>query len=125
MSDLLLLGLVLVAASAEGISCLLEKLWGVYARVLNLPILVCAVLDGAAGVFFGMGMLGAESALTAVGGFLLAVGSTFFAAGSAVTWIAKVRDEKDDIECRLRNPQPQGIAGREPRGLDSPHHTTS
>lgn len=125
MSDLLLLGLLLVVVGAEGLSSAAEKLWGVYARVLNLPILVCALLDGAAGVFFGMGMLGAESAWTAFSGFLLAVGSTFFAAGSAVTWIVRVRDEKDDVEYRLRHPKPQAIAGREPRGLDSPHHTTS
>ncbi len=98
---------------------------GGYARVLNLPILIAVVLDGTAGVFFGMGMLGAEPVLTAFLGFLLSVGSTFFAAGSVVAWIGKVREERDDIEDRLRSPEPGAIAGREPRGLDSPHHTTS
>jgi len=124
MSDLLLLGVILVAASAEGISSMLEKVWRLYARVLNLPILAGAVLDGAAGVFFGMGMLGSESALTVFGGFLLSVGSTFFAAGSVVTWVAKVRGERDEIELLPPRPEPKPIAGREPRGLDSPHHTT-
>lgn len=123
--ELLGLGLILVAASAEGISSMLEKVWLLYARVLNLPILVCVVLDGAAGVFFGMGMLGAESAVAAFSGFLLAVCSTFFAAGSAVTWVAKVRRERDDAELLPPPPEPGPIAGREPRGLDSPHHTTS
>jgi hypothetical protein len=123
--DLLALGLLLVAASGEGIASLLEKVWGLYARVLNLPILVGAVLDGAAGVFFGMGMLGAESAVAAFSGFLLAVGSTFFAAGSVVTWVVKVRGERDELEHLPRPPEPAPIAGREPRGLDSPHHTTS
>jgi len=123
--DLLLLGLILVAASAEGISSMLEKVWQLYARVLNLPILVGAVLDGAAGVFFGVGMLGAESVLTAFGGFLLALGSTFFTAGSVVTWVVKVRGERDDLEHLPPPPEPKPIAGREPRGLDSPHHTTS
>ncbi len=125
MWDLLLLGVILLTASVEGIGCVLEKLWGAYARVLNLPVLVGAVLDGAAGVFLGMGMLGAESAVAAFSGFLLAVGSTFFAAGSVVTWVVKVRGERDDLELLPPRPEPKPIAGREPRGLDSPHHTTS
>ena len=125
MSDLLAAGLILVVLGAEGIIWAIGKAWELYARVLNLPILLGAVLDGAAGVYFGMGMLGAESALTAFSGFLLSVGSTFFAAGSVMTWIAKVRAEEDEIGHRLPSPEPQAIAGREPRGLDSPHHTTS
>ncbi len=125
MWDLLLLGVILLTASVEGIGCVFEKLWGAYARVLNLPILVGAVLDGAAGVFLGMGMLGAESALAAFSGFLLAVCSTFFAAGSVVTWVVKVRGEREDLELLPPCPEPKPIAGREPRGLDSPHHTTS
>ena len=107
----LLLGVILVAVSVEGIGSVLEKLWGAYARVLNLPILVGAVLDGAAGVFFGMGMLGAESALAAFSGFLLAVGSTFFAAGSVVTWVVKVRGERNEVEVLARLSEPRALPG--------------
>jgi hypothetical protein len=39
--------------------------------------------------------------------------------------VMKVREEREEIEHRLRRPEPRAIAGREPRGLDSPHHTTS
>lgn len=125
MADLVLLGLVVAVLGAEGIVWGVGKLWDLYARILNLPILIGAVLDGAAGVFFGVGMLGSESALTAFGGFMLSVLSTFFATGSVMTWVAKVRVERDDAGHLSRPPEPQAIAGREPCGLDSPHHTTS
>ena len=115
----------LLVSLLEGVGWVMGKVWRAYARILNLPILVGAVLDGIAGVFFGAGMLGSASTGTWFLGLLLTAGGGLFAGASVVTWVAKVRDEKDDLEHRLRHPKPQGIAGREPRGLDSPHHTTS
>lgn len=115
----------LLLALGEGVGWVMGKVWRAYARILNLPILIGAVLDGLAGVFFGAEMLGSASTGTFFLGLLLAAGGGLFAGASVVTWIAKVRDEKDEIEHRLRHPKPPAIAGREPRGLDSPHHTTS
>jgi hypothetical protein len=117
-------GLVqLVEPLVRGIGWVVGKAWGVYARILNLPILVGAVLDGAAGVYFGVGMLGSGDAGTGLLGLLLTAGGGLFAGASVVTWVVKVRDEREDAEHRLRYPKPLAIAGREPRRLD-PHHPT-
>jgi hypothetical protein len=122
----LFVGLIqLLVALGEGVGWVVGKIWRVYARILNLPILIGAVLDGIAGVFFGVGMLGSQSTATFLLGLLLTAGGGLFAGASVVTWVAKVRDEREDAEHRLRHPEPRAIAGREPRGLDSPHHTTS
>jgi len=119
-------GLVqLVEPLVRGIGWVVGKAWGVYARILNLPILVGAVLDGAAGVYFGVGMLGSASAGTGLLGLLLTAGGGLFAGASVVTWVIKVRGEADDPGRLSRPPEAKTIAGREPRGLDSPHHTTS
>lgn len=115
----------LLAALGDGIGWAIGKVWRVYARILNLPILIGAVLDGLAGVFFGAGMLGSASTGTFFLGLLLTAGGGLFAGASVVTWIAKVRDEKDDVEHRLRHPKPPAVGGREPRGLGPHHHTPS
>jgi hypothetical protein len=120
----LFVGLVqLLAALGEGIGWAVGKLWRVYARILNLPILVGAVLDGIAGVFFGAGMLGSASTGTWFLGLLLTAGGGLFAGASVVTWVAKVRGEREDVERLPRHPEPRALAGREPRGLD-PHPPT-
>ena len=51
----------LLVSLLEGVGWVMGKVWRAYARILNLPILVGAVLDGIAGVFFGAGMLGSAS----------------------------------------------------------------
>ncbi len=121
----LFVGLIqLLVALGEGVGWVVAKAWRAYARILNLPILAGAVLDGIAGVFFGVGMLGSASAATFLLGLLLTAGGGLFAGASIVTWIAKVRDEREDADHWLRFPKPLAIASSEPRRLD-PHSPTT
>lgn len=100
---------------------LLERAWGAYRRVLNLPLLAAVVADGAVGVGVGATMRGSASPVTWLLGILLLASSGLFAAASVCTWIGKVREERDDEEYRLRRAgERSAIAGREAGGLDSP-----
>lgn len=113
----------LLVALGEGVGWIVGKIWRVYARIFNLPILIGAVLDGIAGVFFGVGMLGSASTATFFLGLLLTAGGGLFAGASVVTWVAKVRDEREDAEHQLRYPKPHALASPEPLGL-APHPPT-
>lgn len=95
------------------------KLWGVYLRFLNLPILVAVALDSVAGAVLGVRMMGSEDTGTFLLGFLLLAFACVFFPASVIAWAAKVRGEKEDDEYLLRHPRRPAIAGPAPAGLDS------
>lgn len=102
---------LLFVALVEWVARVVEPVWEAYARVLNLPILVGAVLDGALGVAAGVRMFGSESIGTALLGLVIAASAGLFAGASVVSWVGKVREEREDAKHRLRRSERRGLPG--------------
>lgn len=102
---------LLFVALVERLASAVEPVWEAYARVLNLPIVIGAVLDGVLGVALGVRMFGSESVGTALVGIVVTAAAGLFAGASVVTWVGKVREEREDAEHRLRRPERRGLPG--------------
>ncbi|HEX8694853.1 MAG TPA: hypothetical protein VF746_20670 [Longimicrobium sp.] len=101
------------------IGWIIGKLWGVYLRFLNLPILVAVGLDCVAGAVVGGRMMGSVDTGTFLLGLLLVAFACVFFPASVIAWVMKVRGEKEDDEYLLRHPRRAAIAVPAPAGLDS------